>query len=136
MRNNDSLLSCLQKKYGENNSAIAEDASKAFENYKLFLDNDSRLREATSFKFMVCPYGYQSFLIPIDTIVLVGSQIGIVVGYRLHSDGWSMYVKFKDKVNDGLYDVRYEDAAIAPLPDGLVDLIRRTGNDNNKRSEC
>lgn len=132
MRNNDSLLSCLQKKHGDNNFAIAEDAREAFDNYRLFMDKDSRLRLSNVFEFMVCPYGYQSFLMPIDTIVLVGSRIGIVVGYRLHSDGWSMYVKFKDKFNDGLYDIRYEDAAIAPLPDGLVDLIRRTGNDNNK----
>lgn len=132
MRNNDSLLSCLQKKHGNNNSAIAEDAREAFDNYRLFMDKDSRLRLSNVFEFMVCPYGYQSFLMPIDTIVIVGSRIGIVVGYRLHSDGWSMYVKFKDKFNDGLYDIRYEDAAIAPLPDGLVDLIRRTGNDNNK----
>ena len=128
MINNDSLLSCLQKKHGENNSAIAEDARKAFENYRLFMDKDSRLRLSNVFEFMVCPYGYQSFLMPIDTIVLVGSRIGIVVDYRLHSDGWSMYVE----CSDGSYDVRYEDAAIAPLPDGLVDLIRRTGNDNNK----
>lgn len=130
MRNNDSLLSCLQKKHGENSSAIAEDADKAYRNFIKFVDNS--LRRTGPFDFMVCPYGYQSFLMPIDTIVLVGSRIGIVVGYRLHSDGWSMFVRFKDKFNDGLYDVRYENAAIAPLPDGLVDLIRRTGNDNNK----
>lgn len=128
MRNNDSLLSCLQKKHGENNYAIAEDARKAFDNYRLFMNKENRLRVSNVFEFMVCPYGYQSFLMPIDTIVLVGSRIGIVVSYRLHSDGWSMYVK----CSDGSYDVRYEDAAIAPLPDGLVDLIRRTGNDNNK----
>lgn len=130
MRNNDSLLSCLQKKHGENNSAIAEDADKAYRNFMKFTENS--LRRTDPFNFMMYPNGYQSFLMPIDTIVLVGSRIGIVVSYRLHSDGWSMYVKFKDKFNDGLYDVRYEDAAIAPLPDGLVDLIRRTGNDNNK----
>lgn len=132
MRNNDSLLSCLQKKHGENNSAIAEDARKAFDNYRLFMYNENRFRMSNVFEFMVCPYGYQSFLIPIDTIVLVGSRIGIVVGYRLHSDGFYMYVRLKDKLNDGLYDVQYEDASIAPLPDGLVDIIRRAGNDNNK----
>jgi hypothetical protein len=126
MRNNDSLLSCLQKKHGENNSAIAVDADKAYRNFMKFTNNS--LRGTDPFNFMMCPNGYQSFLMPIDTIVLLGSRIGIVVEYRLHSDGWSMYVK----CSDGSYDVRYEDAAIAPLPDGLVDLIRRTGNDNNK----
>lgn len=126
MQNNDSLLSCLKKKHGENKSAIADDARKAYKNYNHFQSND--VYAADQFEFMVCPYGYQSFLMPIDTIIRIGSRIGIVIGYRLHSDGWTMYVR----CSDGSYDVRYEDATIAPLPDGLVDIIRRTGNDLNK----
>ena len=122
MRNNDSLLSCLQKKHGENNYAIAEDAKNAYGNFLKFMNKYIEFRLPNQFEFILIPWGYQSFLIPIDTIVRIDSRIGIVVGYRGHSDGWSIYIK----CSDGSYDVRYEDVAIAPLPDGLVDLIRRT----------